>query len=1000
MDVLPENIQLDVEVAVSSLFPVKSKHIYEKEYNLDEIDKFLLNAPDDTFLLIKLVAVVAIAGGCRCDELVKMCITDIEDKGDLLLIHIPFTKTHKKRSAATLLSDCGADVRTLKRFGGWKSDTVVEGYVEDSLQNKIGIAKKILGNESSSSTSIVNHEITIVEQNKEAGFNADKEIYFNNTNLYSKEMRKTTRRVENTMKMDREECMLLGGDFNGRIGERGARNWEEEKGDGKRKTKDKVENAEGKRLIEWIEENGWEVLNGNKRGDKEGEVTYVGSRVETVIDYAIVNEAAWERVKEFKVGERVDSDHLPLEITIEGTNQEEKEKGGMREKEKKVIVKVWSEHGVKEYRRRLEEATFKEQEIEKMVTELKEVIEKATKKKEVIVRGSKGAGKKNGWWDRECEQSKREVVKALREWRRNKIDRSRFLEAKRRYRERCREKKKQKREREEKEIKEIRTEREVWKYINRERKKKEPVSEKITIQEWEEYFMKLLEGRKEEGKVGTQRKEKQTVMEETEITAEEVERHIRHLKKRKAPGWDGVQNEAWMYGTERMVERMVELMNGVWRGEGFPADWREGVICPIFKKGEKNRAENYRGITLLNTGYKLYASVLSERMKREIEEKGVLPDSQAGFRKGRGTEDNVYILDHLARNELRKKGGRMCGVRQGLPAQSSAVHDIRSGRGRNVEESADGGVVVGREKVWSLAFADDMVIVAKSEREMKEMMRNLEKYVRKKKLEVNVEKTKMMVFSKRKRKNEESEWKWEESKIERVSEFKYLGYTFNERATVRAQVRERMWGGEFGRRMMMFESMVESVLMYGAEIWGWKEQEEVERVQEKYLRWVLGVDRETPGYIVREECKRSKLRVKAGKRAAKIEDRMGGREECRILTECYREKKKNADEKEREKYCRRNGYASEEVERVRAEGRWMCAELRERDRDTDKQERRERIRESRYNREYERCVTEDVPVYLGRESTKERKMMARFRCGNEERENKYWMEEEERLCRM
>jgi hypothetical protein len=207
-------------------------------------------------------------------------------------------------------------------------------------------------------------------------------------------MRKTTRRVENTMKMDREECMLLGGDFNGRIGERGARNWEEEKGDGKRKTKDKVENAEGKRLIEWIQENGWEVLNGNKRRDEEGEVTYVGSMGETVIDYAIVNEAAWERVKEFKVGERVDSDHLPLEITIEGTNQEEKEKGGTREEEKKVIVKVWSEHGVKEYRRSLEEATFKEQEMEKMVTELKEVIEKATKKKKVIVRGSKGAGKK------------------------------------------------------------------------------------------------------------------------------------------------------------------------------------------------------------------------------------------------------------------------------------------------------------------------------------------------------------------------------------------------------------------------------------------------------------------------------------------------------------------------------------------------------------------------------------------------------------------------------
>ncbi|KAJ3619704.1 hypothetical protein MTP99_005363 [Tenebrio molitor] len=50
-------------------------------------------------------------------------------------------------------------------------------------------------------------------------------------------------------------------------------------------------------------------------------------------------------------------------------------------------------------------------------------------------------------------------------------------------------------------------------------------------------------------------------------------------------------------------------------------------------------------------------------MKREIEEKRVLPDSrQAGFRKGRGTVDNVYILDHLTRNELRKKGGRMCAL--------------------------------------------------------------------------------------------------------------------------------------------------------------------------------------------------------------------------------------------------------------------------------------------------------------------------------------------------
>jgi hypothetical protein len=70
-------------------------------------------------------------------------------------------------------------------------------------------------------------------------------------------------------------------------------------------------------------------------------------------------------------------------------------------------------------------------------------------------------------------------------------------------------------------------------------------------------------------------------------------------------------------------------------------------------------------------------------------------------------------------------------------------------------------------------------------------------------------------------------------------------------------------------------------------------------------------------------------------------------------------------------------------------------ELSERDKDTDKQETRERIKQSRYNREYERCMTKEIPEYLGRKSARERKMMARFRCGNEERENRYWKERKE-----
>lgn len=49
-----------------------------------------------------------------------------------------------RRTSATLLANAGADICSLKRHGGWKSSTVAEGYVEDSINNKIEISNKIL----------------------------------------------------------------------------------------------------------------------------------------------------------------------------------------------------------------------------------------------------------------------------------------------------------------------------------------------------------------------------------------------------------------------------------------------------------------------------------------------------------------------------------------------------------------------------------------------------------------------------------------------------------------------------------------------------------------------------------------------------------------------------------------------------------------------------------------------------------------------------------------
>jgi hypothetical protein len=67
-----------------------------------------------------------------------------------------------------------------------------------------------------------------------------------------------------------------------------------------------------------------------------------------------------------------------------------------------------------------------------------------------------------------------------------------------------------------------------------------------------------------------------------------------------------------------------------------------------------------------------------------------------------------------------------------------------------------------------------------------------------------------------------------------------------------------------------------------------------------------------------------------------------------------RKEKEHGEGAEREKYYQRNGYAREELKRLRAKGRWMNVEPSERDTNTDKHERRERIKESRYNRKNER----------------------------------------------
>ncbi|XP_025163183.1 uncharacterized protein LOC112590540 [Harpegnathos saltator] len=164
---------------------------------------------------------------------------------------------------------------------------------------------------------------------------------------------------------------------------------------------------------------------------------------------------------------------------------------------------------------------------------------------------------------------------------------------------------------------------------------------------------------------------------------------MKKLKDNKAVGGDEIPNEAWKYGGERMEEWIREMCNRVWRGEEWPEEWKEGIVVPIVKKGEGRVVGEYRGVTLMNTLYKIYASVLAGRLRKEVEEKGLIPQNQTGFRKGLGVIDNIYVMNYVINRQLGRKGGKLVALFVDLKAAFDTVDRrelIRAMRERRVRK--------------------------------------------------------------------------------------------------------------------------------------------------------------------------------------------------------------------------------------------------------------------------------------------------------------------------
>ena len=107
----------------------------------------------------------------------------------------------------------------------------------------------------------------------------------------------------------------------------------------------------------------------------------------------------------------------------------------------------------------------------------------------------------------------------------------------------------------------------------------------------------------------------------------------------KASGGDGIPVELFQILEDDVVKVLHSICQQIWKIQQWPQDRKRSVFIPITKKGNAKECSNYRTVTLLSHASKVMLKILQTRVQQYVNCE--VPDDQAGFRKGRGTRDQI-----------------------------------------------------------------------------------------------------------------------------------------------------------------------------------------------------------------------------------------------------------------------------------------------------------------------------------------------------------------------
>ena len=126
---------------------------------------------------------------------------------------------------------------------------------------------------------------------------------------------------------------------------------------------------------------------------------------------------------------------------------------------------------------------------------------------------------------------------------------------------------------------------------------------------------------------------------ETDILECEVKWALGSITTNKASGGDGITVKLFQILTDDAVKVLHSICQQIWKTQQWPQDWKRSVFIPIPKKGNPKECSNYSTIALISHAGKVMLKILQARLQHYVNCE--LPDVQAGFRKGRGTRNQI-----------------------------------------------------------------------------------------------------------------------------------------------------------------------------------------------------------------------------------------------------------------------------------------------------------------------------------------------------------------------